>query len=192
MAADVGLAGVLSNKALLMIDGGAPQTVAVGETYAGIKLISVQGDQAVIEMDGKRRSLRVGQHATGSGGGEGVKVVLTADGAGHFVTTGTINGVTVRFLVDTGATMISLGVADARRIGIDTSQGERGMSQTANGVIPVVKVKLNSVRIGDVTLLNVDALVHQSDLPIVLLGMNFLNRMEMQRDGSTMTLKKRF
>ena len=88
--------------------------------------------------------------------------------------------------------MISLGAGDARRIGIDTSRGQKAMTNTANGQAMVTKVQLDNVRIGDVTLHGVDALVHQGELPVALLGMSFLNRMEMQRDGSTMTLKKRF
>lgn len=192
-AADVGLAGVISGKALLTVDGSAPEVVAVGQSIGGVRLVSVQGDQAVVEVDGKKRNLRIGQFAaSGSSGGDGGKVILTADGAGHFVSTGTINGVSVRFLVDTGATMVSLGASDAKRIGIDASKGERGISQTANGQVQVFKVKLDSVKLGEVTLLNVDALVHSNDMPIALLGMSFLNRMEMQREGSTMTLKKRF
>ena len=193
-ATDVGLAGVIGNKALLTIDGGSPEAMAVGQGYAGVKVIAVEGDRAIVEFDGKRRTLRVGQHAAAavSATESGETIVLTADGAGHFVTMGTINGVSMRFLVDTGASMISLGASDARRAGIDASKGERGMSQTANGVVQVSKVKLNSVRVGEVTLLNVDALVHQNDMPIALLGMSFLNRMQMQREGSTMILKKRY
>jgi aspartyl protease family protein len=103
-----------------------------------------------------------------------------------------VNGAAVRFLVDTGATMVSLGASDARRIGLDFNRGQKGMTQTANGQTMVSKVKLDTVRIGDVTLHNVDALIHQTEMPMALLGMSFLNRMEMQRDGSTMTLRKRF
>ena len=66
------------------------------------------------------------------------------------------------------------------------------MVNTANGQAAVVRVKLDSVRVGDIVLNNVDALVHQQDMPLTLLGMSFLNRMEMQRDGQTMTLKKRY
>ena len=88
--------------------------------------------------------------------------------------------------------MISLGAADARRIGLDFNRGQKAVSQTANGQAVVSKIQLDTVRIGDVTLHNVDALIHQNDMPMALLGMSFLNRMEMQRDGSTMTLKKRF
>lgn len=194
LAQDVGLAGVMGAKAMLMINGAEPQTVRVGEALDGVKLISVQGDQAVVEIGGKKRPLRVGQHAIGAanpGDGSG-KITMTADVQGHFYTTGNINGTSVRFLVDTGATMISLGASDARRIGLDFSRGQKGMIQTANGQAVVSKVQLDTVRVGDVTLHNVDALIHQNEMPIALLGMSFLNRMEMQRDGSTMTLKKRF
>jgi aspartyl protease family protein len=192
-AQDVGLAGIMGGKALLMINGGEPESVAVGQSLDGVKVVSVQGDQAVIEIGGRKRPLRVGQHAEGAGAADGSgKIVMTADNQGHFYATGTVNGVSVRFLIDTGATMISLGINDARRIGLDFNRGQKGLTQTANGQGVVSKVQLDTVRIGDVTLHNVDALIHQSEMPMALLGMSFLNRMEMQRDGSTMTLKKRF
>ncbi len=192
-AQDVGLAGVMGSKAMLMINGGEPQAVAAGQSLDGVKVLSVQGDQAVIEIGGKKRPLRVGQHAIGAASGDGSgKIILNADGQGHFYTTGTINGTSVRFIVDTGATMVSLGATDARRIGLDFNRGQKGMTQTANGQSVVSKVQLDTVRIGDVTLHNVDALIHQTEMPMALLGMSFLNRMEMQRDGSTMTLKRRF
>lgn len=192
-AQDVGLAGVMGSKAMLMVNGGEPQSVAVGQTLDGVRVVSISGDQVVIEIGGRKRPLRVGQHAIGTPAADGSgKIMMTADAQGHFYTTGNINGTSVRFLVDTGATMISLGATDARRIGLDFNRGKRGVSQTANGQAVVSKIQLDTVRIGDVTLHNVDALIHQSDMPIALLGMSFLNRMEMQRDGSTMTLKKRF
>ena len=192
-AQDVGLAGVMGSKAMLMINGSEPQSVAVGQSLDGVKVVSVQGDQVVVEIGGKKRPLRVGQHAIGAAAADGSgKVVMTADNQGHFFTTGTVNGVSVRFLVDTGATMISLGASDARRIGLDFNRGQKGMTQTANGQSAVSKIQLDTVRVGDVTLHNVDALIHQTEMPMALLGMSFLNRMEMQRDGSTMTLKKRF
>lgn len=192
-AQEVGLAGIMGNKAMLMINGSEPRAVPVGQSVDGVKVISVQGDQAVVEIGGRKRPLRVGQNATGvpSPDGSG-KVTLNADGQGHFFTTGTINGTSVRFMVDTGATMISLGPADARRIGVDPARGEKALTSTANGQAVVTRVKLDTVRVGDITVNNVDALIHQTDMPVALLGMSFLNRMDMQREGSTMTLKKRF
>ena len=185
----------MGNRALLVINGGEARPLAVGQSREGVKVLSVQGDQVLVEVEGKRRSLRIGHSAAiapvGAAGSEG-KAILNADGAGHFSTMGTINGVSVRFLVDTGATMVSLGAADARRLGLDLNKGRPGNVQTANGVTRAYQMKLDTVSVGGVTLHNVDAMVHQTDLPIVLLGMSFLNRMEMIRDGSTMTLKKRY
>ena len=193
-AVDVGLAGLFPGKALLTIDGGAPRIVAVGATTReGVKVVSTEGETATLEVEGKKRVLRVGQNVVAqpsTGGSQ--KVVLTADSAGHFLATGNVNGTTVRFLVDTGASMVSLGAADARRIGIDFSKGEQGITNTANGQAVVTRVKLDNVRVGEIVMNNVDALVHQQDMPFALLGMSFLNRMEMQRDGDTMTLKKRY
>lgn len=187
------MAGVMGSKAMLMVNGGEPQAVAAGQSVDGVKVISVSSDQVVIEIGGKKRPLRVGQLAIGAPVADGSgKIVLSADAQGHFYTTGNINGTSVRFLVDTGATMISLGASDARRIGLDFNRGLKGMAQTANGQTMVSKLTLDTVRIGDVTLHGVDAVVHQSDMPMALLGMSFLNRMEMLRDGNTMTLKKRF
>lgn len=192
-AQEVGLAGIIGSKALLKINGGAPRAVPAGATVDGVKVVSVQGDQVVVEINGRKRPLKVGQNAVGvAASSDSDRLVLQADGQGHFFTTGTINGVSVRFLVDTGASMISLGASDARRMGLDFNRGQKGISQTANGQVMVSKVQLDNVRIGGMTLHQVDAVIHQTDLPIALLGMSVLNRMEMQRDGSTMTLKKRF
>jgi aspartyl protease family protein len=194
LATDVGLAGLFPGKALLTINGGSPRTVAVGvATEEGVKLLSLEGETASLEIDGKKRVLRVGQNVAVQNASKGpTSAILTADGRGHFLTSGHINGATVRFLVDTGASLISLGASDARRIGIDASKGQPGIANTANGETAVVRVKLDSVRVGEIVLNNIDALVHQQDMPYVLLGMSFLNRMEMLRDGDTMTLKKRY
>ena len=194
-ATDVSLVGLYSGKALVVIDGGRPQSIPVGATGPqGVKLLAIEDGAAQFLVDGRRHRLIVGQHAVSAGNDarEAASVSLTADSSGHFFTVGTVNGAPMRFLVDTGATLIAMGKTDADHANIDYRKGEPGMSMTANGPTPVSKVTLNSVRVGDVMLNQVDAAVHEQDLPIVLLGMSFLNRMEMKRDGQTMTLKKRF
>ncbi len=198
VAADVNLNGVVGNKALIVIDGGKPLWLNVGErSPAGVKLVSISGQSAVLEFDGKRETLTMGQYArlaSGARASSGTQsVTLNADSRGHFVTTAMINGATVRVLVDTGASLISMSSNDARRLGINYEAGQRTFSSTANGVVPTYRVKLDEVRLGDITVNNVDGMVHAGNaLPIVLLGMSFLNRMEMKRDGDQMTLTKRF
>jgi aspartyl protease family protein len=191
--ADVGLAGLFPGKVLLTINGGAPRIVAVGaRTSEGVRVLGVEGDTATIEIDGKKRVLRVGQNVAEQASSSGpAKIVLTADSQGHFLTTGTINGTSVRFLVDTGATLIAIGAGDAGRIGIDPRKGTRGVTNTANGQVMVSRVKLDTVRIGDVVLNGVDAVVLPHEQSPALLGMSFLNHMEMQRSAGTMTLIKR-
>jgi aspartyl protease family protein len=197
-AAEVTLNGVVGARALVVINNGKARWIAVGETSPeGVKLVSVSGDSAIVEVGARRETLVMGQGMRlGSGGtprSSDKKIVLASDGQGHFFVTGAINGGAVRFLVDTGASFISMSGADAKRLGIDYSKGERALTSTANGVVPTYRIKLDEVRVGDVTLNNVDGMVHAGNaLPVVLLGMSFLNRMEMQRDGDKMILIKRF
>lgn len=193
-AADVGVAGVFPGKALLVIDGGAPRLVAIGQrTAEGVRVLAIDGETVVLDVNGQKRQLRMGQSVVSQpAAGAAQEVKLAADARGHFVTQGAINGQVVRFLVDTGATMVSLGAADATRIGIDWRQGQPGVAQTANGQARAWKVRLDTVRVGEIVVHGVDGIVHEADLPVALLGMSFLSRMEIRNEGSTMTLKKKF
>ena len=172
-----------------------PRVVNVGATAQGVRLVSLSGSQAEIEVDGKRRTLvagagpvRMGSAAAVSGGNE---IVLTAGSGGHFLTEGKINGNAVTFLVDTGATTIAMGQADADRIGLAYKNAPRGFAGTANGHVPVSVVMLSSVRVGDVEIANVEAVVMPSSMQHILLGNSFLTRFQMKRDNETMRLIKR-
>jgi aspartyl protease family protein len=201
IAAEVGLAGVIGSKALLTVDGAVPRAFAVGPVVPGVRLLSVDSEGAVLEIDGRKRRLLPGAEgsvgaASGAAPVEGVdrgdSVILTADGQGHFLTLGRINGGTVRFLVDTGATRVAIGPSQARQLGLDPTKGQLGYAQTANGAIRVSRLKLDTVEIGGIVLHNVDAEIGAADMPFVLLGMSFLNRTEMHRDGGTLHLRRRY
>jgi aspartyl protease family protein len=197
MAQTVALSGMLGGKALLIVDGSPPKSVAVGESFRGVKIVSTQGDQAVMEIAGKRHTLRVGEAPAsvgGSAGGEagGTRVVLSAGSGGHFITQGQINGRAVQLVVDTGATMVSLSVADAERVGLNYKTGQAVQMSTANGVVPGWRLKLASVRIGDVVVYDVDAIVSSGAMPYVLLGNSFLARFQMTRTNEQMVLEKRY
>jgi aspartyl protease family protein len=192
--ADVALIGTIGDKAaVIAIDGGDPKTVKVGQTWGGITIIAVEKDRAIVEIDGKKRVLAQGQHYRQAGpASDRQSVTLAADSTGHFITEGAINGIPIRFMVDTGATSIALPGADAQRMGIDYRKGRRGFTQTANGPAPSYLVKLETVRLGAIELIGVDAIVIEQGLNIALLGMSFLNRVEMRHEGRTMTLIRRF
>jgi len=196
LAQTVTLSGMLGSKALLIVDGNAPKGVAVGESYRGVKIVSTQGDQATLEIAGKRHTLRVGEAPASVGGGGadagGTKIVLSASSGGHFVTQGQINGRAVQLVVDTGATMVSLSVAEAERVGLKYQTGQAVQMSTANGVIPGWRLKLASLRVGDVTVYDVDAIVSSGAMPYVLLGNSFLARFQMTRTNDQMVLEKRY
>jgi len=76
---------------------------------------------------------------------------------------------------------------------LDYRKGQRAMMETANGIAPAYRIKLDTVRVGDVTVNNVDAVVMEGNSPAIgLLGMSFLNRMDIRREGEIMTLTKRY
>ena len=194
-AQPVALAGMLGSKALLVVNGTPPKTVAAGQTHEGVRVISTSGDQAVVEQDGKRLTLRVGEAPVNMGasksGGKGNRIVLVAGTGGHFMTTGQINGKAVQFMVDTGATSVAMGAQDAERAGINFKAGQPVMMSTANGNIQGYLIKLNSVRVGDVEVFGVDAVVTPQSMPYMLLGNSFLTRFQMLRENDQMTLTKR-
>jgi aspartyl protease family protein len=192
-AADISVVGLFPDKAVLVVDGRPPKTYSVGNTIAeGIKLASVNQSSATVEMNGKRETIMLGEHVNRSASSGIASASLKADERGHFMAQGQINGGRAQMLVDTGATMVTLPATDAARLGIDYKRGQISYLSTANGVIPAYRVKLDSVRVGDIELNQVDALVQESGLPVILLGMSFLNRTTMRRDGESMTLTKRF
>ncbi|HVS26129.1 MAG TPA: TIGR02281 family clan AA aspartic protease [Burkholderiales bacterium] len=194
-AMDVNVVGLFPGKVVVTIDGGKPRTLSNGQTSPeGVKLISANSESAEFEIDGKRQVLGLGQAITANfAATENASVTLFADSNGHFFSEGSVNGAPVKFLIDTGATMISISSVEAKRLGINYLKGQRGLVSTANGVVPVYTVKLDEVKLGDISMNNVDAQVHEGNaLPLALLGMSFLNRVEMKREGTQMTLIKRY
>ena len=136
----------------------------------------------------------MGQHfESAASTGARNEVTLSAGSGGHFMTSGQVNGNAVRFMVDTGATLVAIPASEAKRLGIDYEKGERGRASTAGGIVASYRVKLDSVSVGDITLLGVDAAVVEAPgMDFLLLGNSFLSRTEMRRDGTTLTLIKRF
>jgi aspartyl protease family protein len=192
-AVGVSVVGLFKDKAIVTIDGGKPRTLSVGQTVQGVKLIAADSDGARFVVDGKSRSLGMGQSFTGgaaTGGRQSIS--LTADVRGHFAAAGSLNGYPLTFLVDTGATVIAINAAEARRMGLDYKAGQASRVNTAAGAVPAWRVTFNTVKVGSITLNQVEGMVVESGLSVPLLGMSFLNRMEMQRDGQTMTLTQRY
>jgi aspartyl protease family protein len=192
-AAPVGATGVMvlslaQDRADLMVNGTAVRSLRSGQSSPeGVRLVSATPQVAIVEIEGK-------QHALGLGQANIAAAVLTADALGHFRTTAYINGQPVPVLIDTGASFISMSSEHARALSLDYRRGQRVPIQTANGVIEAWRINLASVRVGDIIVHNIDGVVAEAPrettgMPV--LGMSFLNMVEMQRRGNTLTLSRR-
>ncbi len=196
LAQQVALSGLSNGRALLVIDGAKPRFVLPGQTHMGVRLLSAGGDSAVVEVNGQRQTLRVGDAPVSLGktapdtGAQ--RIVLTADAQGHFMPPGQINGREVQFMVDTGATLVILSESDARRINLAYDKGRKLKVSTANGPVAGHEVRLASIRVGDALVYDVPAIVLPQSMPFVLLGNSFLTRFQMQRSNDQLTLERRF
>ncbi len=196
-AQSVVLSGILGSKALLVVDGGPPKSLAVGQSHQGVTVIALQASQATVEIGGARQTLRLGDGpvsapAAEGGPGDLRRIVLHAGSNGHFRTPGQINGRTVNFIVDTGASVVSMSVTDAEAIGLPYKSGQTVQVSTANGVTVGWRIMLSSVRLGSVDVYNVEALVTPAPMPYVLLGNSYLTRFQMTRTNDQMVLERRY
>lgn len=190
----VNIVGLFSNKAVLIINGGKPKTLSVGQTSDGVKLIAANSLMATLQIEGKTSQLGMGQAAIVTGAtSDAQTTTLYADAQGHFVSEVQINGATLKFLLDTGATTVALNSGDAKYAKIDYKRGEPMMVSTANGVVAAYRVTIASLKIGNITLSQVEGSVLEGGSPsVVLLGMSALNRLDMKRQDIALTLTKKY
>ena len=193
MAQSVTLVGTFPNKALVVIGKSNPRTITVGETTAeGVKLVAATADSATVEIAGKRQVLSIGVTSTAQSEGSAGKAVMAKSSLGHHFTTAQINGTATQLMVDTGASTIALSAAQATRIKLNYRAGTRMRVNTANGPAEAWAVRLDSVKVGEITLYNVEAMVMEQGLSVGLLGNSFLSRTDMKTENGLLTLTKRF
>ena len=195
-ATQVNIVGLFSNKAVVIINGGKPKTLSVGQTSEGVKLLAADSKTATLQIEGKTQQLGMGQAASvgGNSANAGVaSVTLYADTAGHFISECYVNGAPLKFLLDTGATTVALNSGDAKFAKIDYKRGEPIQVSTANGVVTAYRVTIATLKIGALTLNQVEASVLEGGSPsVVLLGMSALNRLDMKRQDIALTLSKKY
>ena len=188
----VKVVALFSDRAMLEIDG-KQRLLRAGQTSPeGVKLIAADTHEAVVDVGGRRETLGFGSSVGGTfAARETTEVTIYRDLRGSYTAVGSINGRPVNFLVDTGASAIAMSATEARRLGIAFRlDGDPVGVSTASGVVRGHRVTLDRVSVGDLTLRGVDALIIAGDRPEqVLLGMTFLNRVDMRQDGTTMVLR---
>jgi len=110
-----------------------------------------------------------------------------------FLSVGSINGQSVRFLVDTGATTIAMNTSQAKRLGVPYEmEGQAATVSTASGFVKAYRVRLKSVTLGKIKRRNIETMVIYGQHPgPILLGMSFLGDLKVEKVGNMLTLKFR-
>lgn len=190
----ISVVGLFKNAALVVIDGKRRMLRAGQTSPEGVKLVAATSKHADIEFGGETRRYQLGGQIGGNlTGPKTTKVHIYPTRNNMYPVIGSINGFPVNFVVDTGATLVSMNSIEARRIGIDYRlTGTPGQSSTASGISPIYIVQLERVKVGDIELRNVRGAVHEGAFPdVTLLGMSFLGRLDMQRTGGVLQLEQR-
>lgn len=191
---EINIVGLFRDKAIVELDG-IQRILVIGEVSPeGVLLISANSNEAVLEINGARNTYvlgnRISSQFTPPAGQK--TVTIAPDNTGMYIVNGSINDFQVKFIVDTGATLISMNKHQARRIGLDYKMdGKQSISYTASGLSKIYIVKLKSVKVGDIELNNIQGAVHDGDFPqVILLGSSFLSRINMQREGKLLKLEQ--
>lgn len=191
--------GLFKDKAIVTIDGKQRVLRKGKASPEGVLLIEANSQEAIIEIDGEQETYVLGAGtSTGSNiikeSTSGEKLIIALDAGGFFSISGSINGSSVSFVVDTGASAVSMNSNVAKRLGLDYKlKGKKGVSYNASGKDKIYIVNLKRVRIGNIELRNIEGVVHEGGFPVVtLLGMSFLSKLDMKREGRIMELHKKY
>ncbi len=187
--------GLFKNTAIVSIDG-KRRVLKTGKTSPeGAKLIMANSDKAIIEIDGKQETYKLGRHISSSFKAvpEKASISIAPTKSGMYKVNGSINDFSVKFLVDTGATLIAMSENHAKRLGLEYKlTGVVGSTSTASGKAKAWYIRLKKVKVGPLQMRDIDAAVIKGDHPTtILLGNSFLNRVQMVRNGQMMELRNK-
>jgi len=183
LSRDQAIVEIDGTRRLLRVDDTSPE---------GVTLISADDKEAVLEVDGEEKRYGLGDPSRGIyEKPDAVTVRIWPTPNRMYAVLGSINGRPVDFVVDTGANLVALSGRQAQRLGIDVRVvGTPSQTITASGVAAAHLVNLSRVKVGDIELRGVEGIVIDGDYPpITLLGMSFLNRLNMRKDGQVMELQ---
>ena len=192
-AQEVDVLGLFKGAALIRIDG-EQKLLKPGDEFAGLRLLTADSDEAVVEINGERHTLGLATHISGSYSQADTREVrIPRNAALQYVTTATINGRRLRVLVDTGANMIAMNAATAASLGLDYRAGQPIQLTTASGVVPGWLVRLDSVDVGGIRVDYLEASVVEGAQPsMLLLGTNYLRHVGMREESGVLLLYREY
>ena len=192
-APSVEVQGLFTDAAVLKVDGQSTM-IRIGQSLGGVTLLKANSESVTIELDGELHILGMSQRISSNYQVPSSQVVLIQrDAMLQYNTKASINGRSMRVLVDTGANIVAMNASHARAIGLDPRVGEQSRVETASGVVAARIVMLRSVDIGGIRVENVRASVMQGGYPAtILLGMSYLRHVEIHENGGVLSLSKAF
>lgn len=194
-APQVQVVGLFPNAAVLLVDG-QRKLVKVGQAGpAGVQVVSADASGALLRVDGVERRYSLSrEYSAGFVAPTRQTVSIARGSGGHYWATGSINGQMVPFLVDTGATSVAMNADQAQQLNIDFRvAGQPLMVSTASGTARGWKLRLDSVKVGSIEVLGVDAVVLEGSAPAqVLLGMSYLAQVGWREDQGMLVLESKF
>lgn len=188
-AASVEVQALLGNTAVLMIDG-QRKMLKIGESFAGVTVVSTQSTTATLDINGTRKTLGLSQRVGTRFQERAEKLVTIArDERMQYRTNASINGHSALVLVDTGANMVAISSRQAKAMNIDYSSGIPAKVETASGITDAYGISLRSVSVGEIRVENVPAMVVDGAYPAtILLGMSYLQHVKMQEHNGILSL----
>lgn len=192
----VRVVGLFPGAAVVNVDGERALLKVGQKGPSGIRLVAADSRSALLSINGVERRVELSREYSHGGYTVPVKqqLVIARGRGGHYWVNGSVNGSSVPFLLDTGASSVALNEVQARRLGIDFKNAGRPMQvTTASGIERGWQVTLRSVKAGAIEVLGVEAVVLEGDYPAdALLGMSFLNRIGWRQEQDMLILEARY
>ena len=188
--APVEVVALFKDRAMVRTTGGE-HLLRIGETSPdGVTLLTADATNAEVTYKGERYDLSLSRRVSGNFQEvERTQISISPDHLGQYRITGTINGSSAGFLVDTGASVVAMSADHARSLSINFTDGQKGAVQTAQGTADSYFINLDQVAVGGIRTYNVQAAVIEGSYPTdILLGMSFLRQVKMEEQGGVLTL----
>ena len=197
-AQQVQVVGLFPNAAVLLVDGQRKLVRAGQVGPGGVEVVSADARGAVLRVNGVQQRFELSREYGGAEGGytapsSRAQVSIAKGAGGHYWVAGSVNGQSVQFMVDTGATSIAMNDSQARALNIDYRVvGQPMVVSTASGTERAWRIRLDSVKIGALTVLGVEGVVLEGGSPTqALLGMSFLSRVGWREEQGVLILESK-
>jgi aspartyl protease family protein len=188
-ALEIEVVGLFKNAALVRIDGERKLLKQGVVSAEGVELIQADSRGAVVVYNDERIELFLSSKISTRFEQPTSSMVQIVGRNNQFKTSGSINGQSVGFLIDTGATVVAMNQNHAISLGIDYEKGKVARVETAGGVINAYQVFVDSITVGGIRAANVEVAILEGNHPSdILLGMSFLQHVEIQKSKGLMTL----